>query len=94
MGGEVRAAIGRYFKAGPVAGAYPASLEDLAKDPRYPGTVRYLRKVYPDPIDAKSDWETIAGPGSIIMGVFSQADGEPLKQGNFQPDDEDFAGER
>ncbi|MGU7817034.1 type II secretion system protein [Burkholderia sp. AW49-1] len=91
-GGEVRSAIGRYFNAGPVAGTFPASLEDLTRDPRYPGTVRYLRRVYRDPIDGKSEWGTITGSGGGIMGVFSQAGGEPLKQDNFRLDDEAFAG--
>lgn len=89
-GNEIRTAIRRYANAGQVAGTYPASLDDLVRDARFPGTVRYLRRVYRDPIDGTLDWGIVEGPEGGIMGVYSQADGEPLKQGNFLPDDEEF----
>ena len=47
-GNQYRRAIERYYVSGPRQ--FPRALEDLLKDPRKPGTERYLRKLYIDPL--------------------------------------------
>src|ERR671923_36989 len=49
IGNEYRKAIERYYVAGN-SRQYPKNISDLVKDPRQPGTVRHLRRIYPDPI--------------------------------------------
>ncbi|WP_191490263.1 type II secretion system protein [Pseudomonas sp. FEN] len=90
QGEEIRRAIGLYYEQQRL---YPKNLEDLLLDRRQPTIKRYLRRVYPDPMGGKADWGIIAGPGETIMGVFSQAEGQPLKQGNFRQHQESFTGQ-
>lgn len=89
-GEEIRRAIGLYYE---LQRQYPKRLEDLLLDRRQPTIQRYLRRVYPDPMSGTTDWGIIAGPGQTIMGVFSQAAGQPLKQGNFRHHQESFTGQ-
>jgi len=89
VGGEYRRAIKSYYQAG---GQYPARLEDLLKDPRQPTTVRYLRKLYPDPITGKPVWGLVRGPNNSIIGVFSISKEAPLKIAGFTLTDKDFEG--
>jgi type II secretory pathway pseudopilin PulG len=81
-GDQYRRAIGSYFAAGTAAGVYPPKLEDLLKDPRYPGTVRHIRQLYPDPMTG-GDWELITDPGGRIRGVRSTSTARPFKTGGF-----------
>jgi type II secretory pathway pseudopilin PulG len=81
-GDQYRRAIGSYFAAGTTAGTYPLKLEDLLKDPRYPGTVRHIRQLYPDPM-AGGDWELITDPGGRIRGVRSTSTARPFKTDGF-----------
>ena len=62
-------------------------LKDLLKDPRSMAKVRFLRRLYTDPITGK-DFEVIMGDASSqgIIGVKSTSQDPPLKRGNF-PDD-------
>jgi type II secretory pathway pseudopilin PulG len=70
---------------------YPASLDELVEDKRFPTMKRHLRKIYADPITGKTDWGLIKS-GDRIVGVYSLADGVPLKQGGFENDQANFAG--
>ena len=88
-GGEFRRAIRQYYKAG---GQYPKKLEDLLKDPRQPATVRYLRKVYPDPVTGKKDWGFVLGPDNGIIAVRSLSEETPLKAAGFALENADFEG--
>lgn len=91
IGNQFRQAIASYYYASPgVAKQYPPSLEDLLKDPRYPGTRRHLRRIWDDPMTGKPDWGMVAGPGNTIMGVYSLSDKTPLKQGGFLGRDAGF----
>lgn len=90
QGNEIRRAIGRYYE---VQSTYPKTLEELLLDKRQPVITRYLRRLYKDPMEPTLEWGIIEGPGETIMGVFSQAKGQPLKQGNFRTHNETFIGQ-
>ena len=82
VGEQYRKAIERYVLAGPRQ--YPRALEDLLMDPRKPGTERYLRRLYPDPITNNDDWGLVKAPDGGVMGVFSRSENEPLKVAGFR----------
>lgn len=90
IGHQYRKAIERYYLSGPQR-QYPRSLDDLIKDPRQPGTVRYLRKLYPDPITGK-EWATIKAPDGGVAGVHSLSDAQPFKVAGFRVRDAAFEG--
>jgi type II secretory pathway pseudopilin PulG len=87
-GHEYRKAIEHYYLSGP--GQYPRTLADLLKDPRQPGTVRHLRKLYPDPITGKDEWGLVNAPDGGIAGVYSISEDKPLKSGGFAVRDGEF----
>jgi len=91
VGGQFRTAISQYY-LNPKGSQkeYPRRLEDLLKDPRYPGTVRHLRKIYADPITGKKQWGLIKLPNGGIIGVYSLSQQAPIKTGNFRPVDLSF----
>jgi len=95
VGGQFRQAINLYYAHTPVTSKlqpYPMSLEDLLKDPRYPSTQRYLRKIYLDPISNNAEWGLLKNPNGSIFGVYSLANGTPIKQGNFKTIYSEFTG--
>ena len=70
---------------------YPAKLEDLLKDPRFPGTVRHLRRLYPDPMTGK-EWELVKDPAEKLIGVRSTSQLTPFQQAGFPKGLEDLEG--
>ena len=90
-GHEFRQALARYQagRAGVAGGQYPARLEDLVLDPRYPRTVRHLRRVLPDPITGLAEWGLVRRNGRII-GLHSLSTLKPIQQDGFDPDDSSF----
>jgi type II secretory pathway pseudopilin PulG len=87
-GSAIAAAIASYYKK---ESRYPASLEALLEDKRFPMPVRHLRKLYPDPMTGEANWALIEAPGGGVMGVHSRADAAPIKTGNFPLKYEGFA---
>lgn len=88
IGNQIRTAIASYYAQTPGnLRRYPASLDELLKDPRFPSTVRHLRKLYRDPITTNAqkpgDWGLITAPGGGIMGVYSTSEAAPLKRAGF-----------
>lgn len=94
VGDQYRQAIGRYYQKTPGAGPqgtgkpkvkkqFPANLEDLVRDPRFPGVVRHVRRLYPDPITGQAEWGLMPAPGGGIMGVYSLSEARPVKQRGF-----------
>lgn len=93
VGDQFRRAIIHFYER-PPSGArrYPSSLEDLLKDPRFPGVRRHLRKIYADPMTGTTDWGLVKGPNGEILGVYSQSSEEPAKKANFRRVDAMFEG--
>ncbi|WDR88549.1 type II secretion system protein [Burkholderia ambifaria] len=82
VGDQFRAAIASYYNA---AGGsrYPASLDALLEDRRGLPTLRHLRRLYADPLTGSTQWGLVKAPDGGIMGVFSEAPGQPLKRHGF-----------
>lgn len=70
---------------------FPAQLDHLLRDPRFPGTVRHLRKLYADPMTGK-EWELITDPAERIIGVRSSSDLEPFRKDGFPVELKNLAG--
>ena len=93
VGNEYRKAVERYYLSGPQR-QYPRELSDLLKDPRQPGTVRYLRRLYPDPVTGKDEWGVVKAPDGGIAGVYSLSEAAPLKVAGFAVRDASFEGKK
>lgn len=92
VGHQYRAAIASYQAANPNGlHLYPASMEDLLLDKRYPTIKRHLRKRYDDPITGSAEWGLIKQQGRII-GIYSLSSEKPIKQAGFASDDRGFKG--
>jgi type II secretory pathway pseudopilin PulG len=93
IGHEFRTALERYYGAQIVGGVheYPARLEQLLRDDRFPDIRRHLRRLYVDPMTGKDEWGVVRVGGRIV-GVHSLSEVRPLKQKNFEPDDSLFEG--
>ncbi len=89
IGNQFRHAIAMYAAN---SASYPRNLEDLVKDPTFPGVRRYLRKIYRDPITGKSEWGLVKSTGEAIIGVYSLSEREPFKKGGFSLADQAFEG--
>jgi type II secretory pathway pseudopilin PulG len=92
-GSQMRDAISRWYALKSVdQAAMPLrDLKDLLKDPRTPQTVRYLRRLYNDPM-TNSDWVLISDPSKGIQGVASTSQEKPLKTAGFPDDLQGFNG--
>jgi hypothetical protein len=90
-GGQIRDAIVRWRKPVPGRQIMPIrDLKDLLEDPYSQQKVRYLRRVYKDPI-TNGDFTVIRDPALGIIGVASPSDDTPMKQDNFPTGLQDFA---
>src|SRR4029078_2163166 len=85
-------AIARFYEGTPGGvKRYPRTLEELLKDPRTPGTQRYLRQLFPDPLGGK-EWGIVKAPDGGVAGVYSLSEEKPLKVANFRLRDAGFDG--
>jgi len=93
VGEEFRRAISAYYETAPAGQPprFPAKLEDLVEDRRFPTVRRHLRKVYADPMTGGREWGVVRGPGDGIVGVYSLAPGAPLRKAGFPPLYAEFA---
>jgi len=95
VGDQYRRAIKSYYDQTPASNRqqqYPMTLEELLKDPRYPTTQRYLRRIYPDPVSGNEEWGLLKNPSGGIVGVHSLSEDTPAKLGGFRPVDGEFEG--
>lgn len=85
VGDQVRRAITAYYNEVPQGQPhrFPARLDDLLQDRRWPTTVRRLRRIYMDPMTGSTDWATVPAPDGGILGVYSRSDKKPLKRHGF-----------
>jgi type II secretory pathway pseudopilin PulG len=92
-GNQIREAIGRWYTPRP--GQAPATplndLKYLLEDNRSLTPIRYLRRMYIDPITGK-DWDIIRDPVRGIVGVASKSQEKPLKVDGFPDELKDLAG--
>ena len=91
VGDQFRRAIEGFWKA-PASGArrLPKSLDELLADPRFPHTVRHLRRVWRDPMTGEAEWGVVKAEDGGITAVYSLSEQRPLKTGNFPALYEDF----
>ncbi len=91
--GQIVDAITRWNK--PRTGQHIATplrdLKDLLQDPRSMAKVRFLRRLYLDPITGK-EWRVIKDPTRGIIGVASTSDEEPFRKGGFPEEYKEFEG--
>jgi len=87
-GHAYRMAIASYYAHGH---QFPATLQVLLLDDRFPVPTHHLRRLYPDPITGAPDWTLISTPsGTGIMGVASSSQRTPIKRAGFELIDESF----
>jgi type II secretory pathway pseudopilin PulG len=93
IGNEYRKAITSYYQRTPgTIKRYPRTLDALLLDNRHLSTVRHLRRLYPDPLQPRSEWGLVLAPDGGIMGVYSLFDGVPIKRSQFKTRDIVFDG--
>jgi type II secretory pathway pseudopilin PulG len=88
VGDSIRMAISAYYAHGH---RYPLALQDLLEDKRSPVPVRYLRRLYLDPMTNSADWKLVLAPEGGIKGVYSGSGITPIKRANFPIIDASFA---
>jgi type II secretory pathway pseudopilin PulG len=83
IGDQYRRALDSYYRLGPGSDKhYPKKLEHLLRDPRFPNTVRHLRRLWPDPISG-GDWAVQRDAEGGIKGVHSTSTATPRKAAGF-----------
>ena len=96
VGGEFSNALSSYRRFSPTGKAgEPQTLEELLRDPRFPGTVRHLSKLYSDPMTGQAEWGLVRSEETKgIIGVYSLSAAKPVKMGNFESRFSDFSGKK
>ena len=93
IGRQFQTALGRYVEQRPGGVAerqYPATLDELLQDRRFPMPVRHLRRVWRDPLTNDTAWALVKA-GDRIVGIHSRSTAEPLRTA-FESRDAAFAG--
>lgn len=79
IGVEMARALASYHDKSPQAGKqWPASLEALVEDRRFPTPQRHLRRIYRDPMTGEADWGLVLDKGKIV-GIHSLSEKIPFK---------------
>lgn len=75
-------ALERYRRSSPGTDKrLPQELEGLLMDTRFVGTVRHMRRLYPDPVGATGRWGVVRGDDGRVRGVHSLSEDAPLIAG-------------
>lgn len=92
VGRQYRVAIARYTArdAGPLRGP-PRTLGDLLSDTRLPVPTHDLRRLYPDPMTGRVDWDLVRDARGGIVGVRSRSRKVPLQTARFAAEEAGFA---
>lgn len=91
VGEDFRAALASYGAVeGTGVSQGPKELMDLLRDPRVPGIRRHLRQIHVDPLTGRGEWGLVRGSGGQILGVYSLAEGRPIKRTGFEPNQQGF----
>ena len=86
IGVEIARALRRYHDASPEAAqTWPASLEVLVEDRRFPEPQRHLRRIYRDPLTSKAEWG-IERDDTGITGIYSLSEKKPFKRYALPPE--------
>lgn len=85
IGATFSAALRSYAAATPRGSTpVPPTLQDLLKDPRFPGTRRHLRKIFVDPVTGRAEWGVLYQGDKVgVLAVYSLSRARPLKVANF-----------
>jgi type II secretory pathway pseudopilin PulG len=91
VGHQFRSAIAKYYlKSG---NKYPPSIDDLLESTNLGGkNVRFLRKLYLDPMTGNTQWGLVKGLDAKIIGVYSLSEEMPYKTTGFSDADAKFEG--
>lgn len=85
IGEELQDALRRYADASPLGlPRAPRDVNELLRDPRYPGVVRHLRKLYVDPLTGETDWVMVFDMQGRIVGVHSRSSRKPIRNTGFK----------
>lgn len=87
-GMQIRNAIQQFQKAG--KGCFPASFDDLLRDPRGKTVVYHLRRWFTDPLTGSRQWGMSYDDKGRWIGVYSKGKGTPLRTALFPKDFSDF----
>lgn len=60
----------------------PKNVAELLTDPRFPHTVRHLRRAWPDPMTG-GEWGWLKGSDGGLAGVYSLSDEAPFQRAQF-----------
>jgi type II secretory pathway pseudopilin PulG len=95
IGNEYRRAIESFWEVPLPVGTprrLPKDFKELLSDPRFPYTVRHLRRIYRDPMTGEKDWGLVKEPDGTFSGVYSPSQETPMKQTGFDLSDSAFEG--
>ena len=87
VGHAYRAALHSYYA---VMRHSPTTLDELVQIGDGPRPVRFLRRLYRDPMTNAGDWNLIRGADGGILGISSRSTKIPLKRAGFEARDESF----
>lgn len=93
VGDQYRQAIRSFWETPLPAGTprrFPRDFKELLADPRFPHTVRHLRRIYRDPVTGGHEWGLVREADGTFSGVYSLSQEMPMKTAGFDALNSDF----